>query len=228
MTQADHEQRLTDSWDANAGAWTAAVRGGAIESRRVATDRAIVDAVLATHPHRVLDVGCGEGWLARALATHGCDVLGVDGSAELIDAAQSAGGATYRVLSYAAIISDPDALGESFDAIVCSFSLLGEDLVPLLRALRRKLAPDGSLVIQTVHPWTACGDQPYRDGWRTETFDAFGGSFRESMPWYFRTLESWIATLRAADLRVTDCVEPAHPATGRPLALVLRCQAAGA
>ena len=28
-------------------------------------------------------------------------------------------------------------------------------------------------MIQTVHPWGACGDEPYRDGWRLETFDGF-------------------------------------------------------
>jgi 2-polyprenyl-3-methyl-5-hydroxy-6-metoxy-1,4-benzoquinol methylase len=228
MTHGDHERRLTASWDANADAWTEAVRGRVIESRRVATDQAIVAAVLATHARRVLDVGCGEGWLARGLATHGCEVVGVDGSAALIGHARKLGGATYYVLDYAAIITDPDALGDPFDAIVCNFALLSEDVAPLLAALRRKLAAGGALLIQTVHPWTASGDQPYRDGWRTETFDAFGGQFRESMPWYFRTLQSWIAALREAGLCLVDLVEPTHPDTIRPLSLILSCRAAAA
>ena len=36
--------------------------------------------LLAHYPaHTVVDVGCGEGWWARAFAEHGCDVLGIDG-----------------------------------------------------------------------------------------------------------------------------------------------------
>ncbi|HSK40392.1 MAG TPA: hypothetical protein VK943_11555, partial [Arenibaculum sp.] len=58
---------LADSWTANAGLWTQAVRSGAIASRRLATDDAVVRAVAARRPRRVLDLGCGEGWLARAL-----------------------------------------------------------------------------------------------------------------------------------------------------------------
>jgi hypothetical protein len=46
--------------------------------------------------------------------------------------------------------------------------------VPLLAAARARLARGGALVIQTVHPWTARGDAPYADGWRTETFAGFG------------------------------------------------------
>jgi 2-polyprenyl-3-methyl-5-hydroxy-6-metoxy-1,4-benzoquinol methylase len=37
-------------------------------------------AVLRDKPASVLDVGCGEGWLARALSAHACRVTGVDAS----------------------------------------------------------------------------------------------------------------------------------------------------
>ena len=66
-----------------------------------------------------------------------------------------------------------DALGR-FDAVACNFALLDEDLAPLLQAVRGLLAPGGRLVVQTVHPWGACGEEPYRDGWRLETFEGFG------------------------------------------------------
>jgi hypothetical protein len=52
-------QRLLESWQDNAGAWTAAIRTSAIESRRVATDAAILGAVLDRRPQRVFDLGCG-------------------------------------------------------------------------------------------------------------------------------------------------------------------------
>lgn len=217
----EREGEMDRSWIANAEGWTEAVRGGRIESRRLATDRAIVEAVAQRSPRRALDVGCGEGWLARALADRGMDVVGVDASAPLVEAARKLGGGSFRVLSYADLAADPASVGTGFDAAVFNFALLHEDAAPVLQAVRRILAPAGSLLIQTVHPWTARGEAPYRDGWRTETFAGFGPSFSEPMPWYFRTLESWIALLGRSGYLVRELREPAHPDTGQPLSLLL-------
>jgi len=220
--------RLIRSWTGNAAAWTAAVRDGRIESRRLATDAAILDALRALRPARVLDVGCGEGWLCRALAAHGIEAVGMDVSAPLVDAARAAGSGRFEVLPYAGLADAARRLG-SFDALACNFALLEEDIVPMLRDLHVLLAPGGHLVIQTVHPWTACGDEAYRDGWRLEDFAAFGDqAFPEPMPWYFRTLATWLANLDDAGYRVDRLREPAHPGTARPLSLLLEARAAAA
>jgi 2-polyprenyl-3-methyl-5-hydroxy-6-metoxy-1,4-benzoquinol methylase len=65
------DEKIIDSWHTNATPWTAAVRDKRIESRKLVTDQAIVDAVLSRRPKSVLDIGCGEGWLSRALAERG-------------------------------------------------------------------------------------------------------------------------------------------------------------
>lgn len=221
MTNEDREAALIWSWMANADAWTRAVREGRIPSRRLATDAAIVEAVAEREPKRVLDLGCGEGWLMRALAERGIEAIGLDVSLELVMAAEETGGGRYRCCSYEELVDDPTRAGGPYDAIACNFSLLGADLVPLLRALGRNLAAGGALVIQTVHPWTAAGDEGYADGWRTETFDAFGDDFAEPMPWYFRTLASWVDALRDGGFRVATLREPIHPETGRPASLVV-------
>jgi 2-polyprenyl-3-methyl-5-hydroxy-6-metoxy-1,4-benzoquinol methylase len=214
-------ERLTESWTTNAAAWTRAVREGQIASRRLATDAAIVDAVTARAPRRVLDVGCGEGWLARALAGRGIAVTGVDVSPPLVEAARALGGGDFRVVDYAAAARDPTLLGGPYDVAACNFALLAEDVVPLLAALRARLAPGGALVIQTVHPWAARGDAPYADGWRTETFAGFGDGFAVPMPWYYRTLASWVRSLDDAGYRLAALREPLHPETATPLSLLL-------
>ncbi len=220
----DPVEQLRRSWNVNAEAWSTAVREGRIESRRIATDVALVQAVLARSPERVLDVGCGEGWLARALAAAGLAVVGVDGSAPLIEAARQQGGGTFQVLSYADLAANPDQVGGNFSGVVCNFALLEEDVAPLLSALRRVVSPKGRLYIQTLHPWSACGEAVYRNGWRTETFSAFGESFAEPMPWYFRTLASWVEVLYSAGWQVAEVQEPLHPETGKPLSLLLICE----
>src|SRR5476649_1481599 len=95
-----NDGQIIDSWHANAAPWALAVRQGQIESRLLATDRAIVEAVLSRSPRLVLDIGCGEGWLARALAAHGIRVLGMYAVPELIERARLSGGGECRLGSY--------------------------------------------------------------------------------------------------------------------------------
>jgi 2-polyprenyl-3-methyl-5-hydroxy-6-metoxy-1,4-benzoquinol methylase len=221
------EQQIQQSWEANADAWIEAIQYNKIESRRAATDEAILQAVLRYKPRRVLDVGCGEGWLTRALANRCIEVVGVDGCRALVDRAREKGGGCFRAIGYDEIIADPAILGQSYDGIVCNFSLLGEEIGDLLRSLRKAIVSDGHLLIQTVHPFTAGQKQPYVDGWKTETFDNFGGAFREPMPWYFRTVSSWFQQVSKAGWRVCECEEPTHPQTQIPLSMLLICQSPG-
>lgn len=221
------EQQIQQSWEANADAWIEAIQYNKIESRRAATDEAILQAVLRYKPRRVLDVGCGEGWLTRALANRCIEVVGVDGCRALVARAREKRGGCFRALGYDEIIADPAILGQSYDGIVCNFSLLGEEIGDLLRSLRKAIVSGGHLLIQTVHPFTACQEQPYVDGWKTETFDNFGGAFREPMPWYFRTVSSWFQQVSKAGWRVCECEEPTHPQTQIPLSLLLICLSPG-
>ncbi|HEY6940197.1 class I SAM-dependent methyltransferase [Dokdonella sp.] len=217
-TDEDATARLQRSWQSNAQPWTRAVRERRIASRRAGTDAAIVDALLASGARRILDLGCGEGWLARALAARGCDVVGVDGSAALVEAARGLGGARYACASYAGLVANPGALGV-FDAVACNFALLDADLATPLAAARACLPPRGRLFVQTLHPLDVTG--PYEDGWRLEEFGGLEG-FAEPMPWYFRTLSGWCSGLDAAGFVVDAIDEPLDPATRRPLSLLLR------
>jgi SAM-dependent methyltransferase len=201
-------EQLRRSWTANAGAWRDAVREHRIASRAV-TDAAIVAAVLEATPRRVLDVGCGEGWLARALSAHGVDVTGIDASEPLIEAANALGGATFRVMSY----EDLNLEG-TFDAIVANFSFLDDR--PPLGALKNVL--DGVLIVQTIHP--AFVDGPYVDGWRTETFKGLPGDWSESMLWYFRTIGSWLRLFAESGYVLTEVREPLYPDRPVPASIV--------
>lgn len=227
MTDSDtHRSALRQSWTVNAQAWTSAVREQVIPSRRLATDAAIVAACVRAmegrRDLRTLDVGCGEGWLARRLATMGAVVTGIDASAPLIDAARAAaGGPDYACVSYEQLEANPMAVEGPFDLVVCNFALLDDRAAPVLAALARRLPASGVILVQTVHPWAAVGDAPYEEGWRTETWGAFGNGFSAPMPWYFRPIGSWLAAAREAQLVVDRLEEPTHPESGKPLSLLL-------
>lgn len=209
---------IVDSWSKNTGPWTAAVRSGEIESRTLATNQAIVDAVRSRSPRTGLDIGCGEGWLVRALGE--VEMIGVDVVAGLIDQARQAGGGDFRVLSYEAL--GAGQLHAAVDVAVCNFSLIGKESVDgVFRAAASLLNPDGAFIVQTLHPLVACGDAPYRDGWREGSWAGFSADFTDAPPWYFRTLESWVKLFSDNGMRLLEMREPVHPGTGKPLSIIL-------
>lgn len=217
----NNPERIIQSWHENAAAWTTAVQEDKIASRKLVTNRAIVEAVLRQDVHKVLDAGCGEGWLCRELAAQGIDVTGIDVSDALIETATRMGGGTFLTLGYEAFAQNPKLAGSGYNGIVFNFSLLDADIVRVLLAARKALVPGGCVVIQTVHPFTACGDAPYEDGWREEHFTAFGALFPTPMPWYFRTMGTWLSELSEAGFVLDKLEEPLHPETGRPASLIL-------
>jgi 2-polyprenyl-3-methyl-5-hydroxy-6-metoxy-1,4-benzoquinol methylase len=218
-----HETQIIRSWHANAKQWARAIQSGSIDSRKLVTDRAIVDAVSSVRPSRVLDLGCGEGWLARTLSALGVRVTGVDAVPELIAEAVRLGGAEFQLQSYADIANRQWRCAP-FDAAVCNFSLLGKESVEsLLGTLGAYLEDAGHLIVQTLHPVSACGGSPYRDGWRAGSWQGFGADFSDPAPWYFRTLESWVAMLRQSGFDVQECREPTAAGAIAPASVIFIC-----
>ncbi|QNK01542.1 class I SAM-dependent methyltransferase [Dyella telluris] len=218
MSASVGETRILDAWHDNAAAWERAVREGRIESRKLVTDQAVIDAVLARSPRSVIDVGCGEGWLARALAAEGVPVLGVDAIPALVEAARAKGGGEFRVLTYDDLAAG--VLEARADVVVCNFSLLGGSSVDaLLAAVPPLLAPGGVLVVQTLHPLVA-EVGAYADGWREGSWVGCGEGFGQAAPWYFRTLAGWVASFATAGLSLEELIEPIHPHTGRPASVI--------
>jgi 2-polyprenyl-3-methyl-5-hydroxy-6-metoxy-1,4-benzoquinol methylase len=208
----DRDRQIVDSWSVNASLWIQAVRDREIESRKRVTDKAIVDAVMNRNPRSVLDLGCGEGWLARELHARGVEVIGVDVVPDLIDAAAQAGGGDFRTMSYEDVVAG--RLEVSVDIVVCNFSLIGAQVVDdLISAAPSLLNAGGAFIIQTLHPVAACGDQPYVNGWREGSWAGFSNEFTDPAPWYFRTIEGWTRLFQKAGFSRTEISEPVHPDT---------------
>ena len=218
--EKSQDEKIIQSWNENANLWTNAVRTQALESRRLVTNDAILNAVLNCGGARILDVGCGEGWLSHELVKKEKDVTGFDVSPNLIEQVRKDSPAKFHVLSYEQFVANPGVVGEDFDAAVCNFSILGDRIDEILKAILSITIPSGHLVIQTLHPYSSVGDFRYEDGWREETFEGLPGNW-SPMPLYFRTMSSWIHEIMASGWRINELKEPLHPATGKPASLIL-------
>lgn len=105
----------------------------------------LLDAVQAAPGHRLLDVGCGPGFVAVAGAERGADAVGVDVAAEMVALARE------RHPTVEFHQGDAEALGfgdASFDAVVANFALLHFGHPErALAELTRVLCPGGRLAL---------------------------------------------------------------------------------
>ncbi len=227
MTTNPHsDKKIIDSWNKNAAQWTAAVRGDQIESRTLVTNQAIINTVLAVSQKSVIDIGCGEGWLVRELSVRGLDVLGTDVIPGLIEQARTAGGGRFEILSYEDMAAGK--LNEKFDTAVCNFSLIGKESVDgLFEIMPSLLTPNGTFIIQTMHPVISCDNLKYEDGWRTGTWTGFSSDFTDPAPWYFRKLETWVKLYSDAGFKIIQMQETTHPQKGKPVSVIFVGKLAG-
>lgn len=208
---SNKEKHIVDSWMQNAKPWIRAISQKEIESRQLVTNAAIVNTILSKGSLKVLDIGCGEGWLVRALSEAGIEAHGIDVVPELLDEAARLGGGTFQVLSYEALA---DGIEEQYDLAVCNFSLLGDTSVNhVFKSVGELLQPNGYFVIQTIHPRNANLEEKYEDGWQEGSWSGFNNQFTNPPPWYFRTLETWKQLFADHGMDLQEIKEPLLPST---------------
>lgn len=105
-------------------------------------------------PGRVLDLGCGTGRLAHALAPLGFDYLGIDLSEEMLSVARRHESERVRFV-LGNLLQLSELVNESFDSAACLFSTFGmirgdAERKQFLRDVFELLKPGGDFVLH-VH-----------------------------------------------------------------------------
>jgi 2-polyprenyl-6-hydroxyphenyl methylase/3-demethylubiquinone-9 3-methyltransferase len=104
-------------------------------------------------PTRILDVGCGAGLAAEALARQGHDVLGIDAAGEAIQNARSHAEGQGLKLSYRSCLAE-DLVTEGLRfPVVTSLEVIEHvpDPSAFVRVLASLLEPGGLLVLSTLN-----------------------------------------------------------------------------
>lgn len=135
-------------WEQHAGWWQREFTAGA--------DPEYEDQVLPLvahelgHARRVLDIGCGEGQVARHLADHGVHVVGLDPTPSQLRLAQERGGGPRYARARADALPCRDA---SFDAVLVCLALEHVDRFDVaISEVARVLEPGGVFVLVVGHP----------------------------------------------------------------------------
>jgi len=214
-------QKIIESWQTNAEQWIATIDNAEIESRKLATNEAIIKTVTSLPVKKVLDVGCGEGWLTRTFRSKGIDAFGVDAIETLIDNAIQKDGSFYFNYDYKQIANSETDLPKPFDAAVINFALIDkEDSEQLITSLPGYLKENGYMIIQTLHPLTVAMSDNYISGWKDGSWNGMKREFVLPYQWYFRTMEDWITLFIEAGFMLEKLYEPLHPQTKKPLSVI--------
>jgi ubiquinone/menaquinone biosynthesis C-methylase UbiE len=113
---------------------------------------------------RVLDLGCGNGYLARKLAKQSAKVTGVDSSVRLIELARAREnknplGITYHATDAANLEMLED---ESFDITISNMAMMNIARADVaIRGASRVLRPEGRLVMSLSHSCFETGNSAW-------------------------------------------------------------------
>jgi SAM-dependent methyltransferase len=116
---------------------------------------AFFDLILPARPAQCVEIGCGEGRVARDLAARGHRVTGVDTSPTLLRHAREADPSGAYVLADSAALPFPDGC---FEAAVAYNSLqVVADMPGTVAEASRVLVPGGHLCVVVSHPFADVG-----------------------------------------------------------------------
>lgn len=106
---------------------------------------------------RILDLGCGDGTFAIELARRGAEVIGIDASRSMIEAACRRSSAQNLDVVFYQAKADAIPFAEgTFDAVVAITILcFVRDATPEFREIGRVLRPGGRLVIGELGRWSS-------------------------------------------------------------------------
>ena len=174
--------------------------------------------------HKILDLGCGDGQIARALAAQGSDVLGVDPTQLHIDVAIERGGGPRYLLGGATKIPADD---ETFDAVVACLVFehidhMDEAMVEVARVLK----PNGQFSFFLNHPLLQTPGSGWIDDhiidppeqyWRIGPYLVETESIEEVekdvyIRFIHRPLSRYVNALLANGMSLERMVEPSPPA----------------
>jgi len=225
MSQAWDSEESVRRWDAFAPQYVEKFTDEGDLHREVLLNPALFELLGDVRGRRVLDDGCGEGYLSRLLARRGAMVTAIDYAESMLRIARERTpadlGVEFRHANAERLGFLPDA---GFDVVVSNMVLIDlADYEAAIREAHRLLVPGGLYVLAISHPCfstPAAGrwmrdEQGERLYWMVDRYFDEGPYEQRIMPRYdavllqfHRTLTSYVRASLRAGFILEDLVEP--------------------
>lgn len=213
---------IKTSWQKNATEWVKVIEEAQIPSRKY-TNQAIVCYLESdSEKHHMVDMGCGEGWLTRQITALGKEGVGIDATEDLLKNARQKGYEPFYQLTYEEIMAGANIPEGPFDMAVFNFSIYQEkNLHKLFKMTKKNLVEDGTIVIQTLHPYFLVQNgYGYQSQLIEDSWKGLPGNFVDGHTWYARTFENWFQVFKESGLQMLQMQEVCND-KNIPLSLII-------
>ena len=211
--------RGSSAWEVHAGWWQRNFPGG-VDPEYEEQILPLVDRHLGAAT-RALDVGCGEGQVARRATALGVEAVGIDPTVAQIVEARRRGGGVFYARASAEHLPIADA---SFDAVVMCLVIEHLDpFEPAIHEMARVLEPGGRCLLLMNHPLLQAPGSGWVDDhilgeqyWRVGAYLRDDTSIEQlapgvNLPFMHRPLSRYVQVMGASGLLIEYMDEPPPP-----------------
>ena len=222
LTDKELKKWLTQKraeWNKNANFWIKIIREKLDPFRLIVTNKAILEPFLKEKGWKVLDAGCGEGYLCRALAKLKHKPYGIDLSSKLIEAAKRLEEKEKLGIKYFLGDFRKTPFPKNFFNAILSHHTINEIPNPeqAFKEFNRILKKKGKLVLLFLHPCFEIEPKNYFRKVKIKKSYYLVSGIKSPAPYFYLhlPLSQWITTLRKNGFSIIEIREP-HP----PLSLI--------
>ncbi|WP_235616308.1 class I SAM-dependent methyltransferase [Lysinibacillus parviboronicapiens] len=211
-------------WNRHAESFTASYDEHGGIHREVLLNPAIFSLLDNVQGKKLLDAGCGEGYLSRILAKQGAMMTAVDYAEKMIEIAKERTTSKEAIVYKQGNCEKLDFLTDAqFDMIVSNMVLQDlENYEAALSEMYRLLKQGGSFIFSILHPcfitpnsgWER-NEQVNKQYWKVQRY-FYEGVYDQRLPidsdekivFYHRTLTSYIKAIIKIGFTLEDVIEP--------------------
>jgi ubiquinone/menaquinone biosynthesis C-methylase UbiE len=218
------DDEVKEFWDRVADDWEIQVGDDGDSNRILNSDPILWKFLGEVKGKRILDAGCGTGYLTRKLTNKGALVTGVDISSKMIEIARQKSIETeFEIEYYVDSCSQLKCCNDDvFDAIVSNYVLMDiPDLEGTIKAFDRVLKPNGIAIIIFSHPCFPQGkarvieeDEIVLYEWNFSYFmqqkciEPPWNHFTSDFIWFHRPLSDYWKAFKDCGFNIVDFEEP--------------------
>jgi len=204
-------------WERNADFWIKIIREKLDPYRLKITNKAVLNLLKKRKNLKILDAGCGEGYLCRTLSKKGHQVFGIDFSPKLIEAAQEL--ERKKPLGIKYFIGDfrkTKFSSSYFDVVLCH-QTINEIPNPkkAFREFSRILKTKGNLILLFLHPCFEINPEKYFQKVKIKKSYYLVSEIKSPSPYFYLhlPLSEWIDSLNKTGFSIKKVGEPHPPLT---------------